>query len=154
MAEPPLPFEDHTISAVDDEEDYTGGDDTMDELEEETHVNSVNASASANHDGVVLPITRTGVLTLSFEGEVHVFPAVTPQKVQVVLLLLGGRDTQADMPTDELPFDQSYRGMRDITRRLNLSRRIASLVRFHSKHQTTRSDNNVDITRSLFTSYN
>lgn len=26
--------------------------------------------------------TRTGELTMSFEGEVYVFPAVTPQKVQ------------------------------------------------------------------------
>ncbi|KAI5404526.1 GATA transcription factor 24 isoform X2 [Lathyrus oleraceus] len=133
MAEQPLPFQDHAIPVVDDDEDYTGGDDTMDELEEETHVNSVKASASANHDGVVLPITRTGELTLSFEGEVYVFPAVTPQKVQAVLLLLGGRDTQ--VPADEHPFDQSYRGMSDITRRPNLSRRIASLVRFREKRK-------------------
>ncbi|XP_058786282.1 GATA transcription factor 24-like [Vicia villosa] len=135
MAEQPLPFEDHAIPAADDDEDYTGGDDTMDELDEETHVNSVNASATANHNDVVLPMTRTGELTLSFEGEVYVFPAVTPQKVQAVLLLLGGRDTPAGMPTDELPFDQTYRGMSDITRRPNLSRRIASLVRFREKRK-------------------
>ncbi|KAL5074888.1 hypothetical protein RYX36_013872, partial [Vicia faba] len=135
MAEQPLPFEDHAIPVVDDDDDYTGGDDTMDELEDETLVNSVNASATANHNGVVLPVTRTGELTLSFEGEVYVFPAVTPQKVQAVLLLLGGRDTPPGMTTDELPFDQSYRGMSDITRRPNLSRRIASLVRFREKRK-------------------
>ncbi|XP_027190440.1 GATA transcription factor 19-like isoform X2 [Cicer arietinum] len=136
MAEQPLQFEDPAIDVVDDEDDDDdGGDDTMDELEE-TNVNSVNvAAASANQDDVVLPTTRASELTLSFEGEVYVFPSVTHQKVQAVLLLLEGRDGQAGMPTVELPFDQSNKGMGSITKRSNLSRRIASLVRFREKRK-------------------
>ena len=33
------------------------------------------------------PHTRASELTISFEGEVYVFPAVTPQKVPFLLLL-------------------------------------------------------------------
>jgi hypothetical protein len=87
MAEQPLPIENPAIPIVEEEEDdgdedYTGGDETMDELEEETpNVNSVIVPAGANHADVVLPPTRTGELTLSFEGQVYVFHDVTPQKV-------------------------------------------------------------------------
>ncbi|XP_027354476.1 GATA transcription factor 24-like [Abrus precatorius] len=126
----PLQFEDPAIAVNDD--DDGGVADVMDELED-VNVNSVNV-ASAKHDAVAMP-SRTSELTLSFEGEVYVFPAVTPQKVQAVLLLLGGRDVQADMPTVELPFDQSNRGMGDTPKRSNLSRRIASLVRFREKRK-------------------
>lgn len=89
MAEQPLQFEDPAIDVVDDEDDDDdGGDDTMDELEE-TNVNSVNvAAASANQDDVVLPTTRASELTLSFEGEVYVFPSVTHQKVIYSSLLI------------------------------------------------------------------
>jgi hypothetical protein len=91
MAEQPLPSEDPaTIPAIDDDdddEDYTDdGDDTMDELDEETNGNSVNV------EGTSIPATATaaaaatriGELTLSFEGEVYVFPDVTHQKVITV----------------------------------------------------------------------
>lgn len=74
----PLQFEDPAIP-VDDDDD---GDDAMDELEE-TNDNPVNASA--NHDAVVMP-SRTSELTLSFEGEVYVFPSVTPQKVIILTI--------------------------------------------------------------------
>jgi len=88
MAKQPLPSEDPaTIPSIDDDdddEDYTDdGDDTMDELDEETNGNSVNI------EGTSIPATATttaaatriGELTLSFEGEVYVFPDVTHQKV-------------------------------------------------------------------------
>jgi hypothetical protein len=83
------PFEDHARGPVrieDEEGEYDdGGDDAMDELEE-AHVNSVSV---AEHGGVrvggggggVVMASRTSELTLSFEGEVYVFPAVTPEKV-------------------------------------------------------------------------
>ncbi|TKY74423.1 GATA transcription factor 24 [Spatholobus suberectus] len=130
----PLQFEDPAIPVDDDDDD--GGDDATDELED-ANVNSVNVSnaASANHEAVVAMPSRTSELTLSFEGEVYVFPAVTPQKVQAVLLLLGGRDVPAGIPSVELPFDQSNRAMGDTPKRSNLSRRIASLVRFREKRK-------------------
>ncbi|KAK7410484.1 hypothetical protein VNO78_01293 [Psophocarpus tetragonolobus] len=130
--DPAMPLDDDD----DDDDDEDGGDDAMDELEE-TNVNSVNAAnaASASHEaGVAMP-SRTSELTLSFEGEVYVFPAVTPQKVQAVLLLLGGRDVQAGVPAVELPFDQSNMGMGVTPKLSNLSRRIASLVRFREKRK-------------------
>nr|KYP63860.1 GATA transcription factor 27 [Cajanus cajan] len=125
----PLQFEDPDIPVDDD-------DDAMDELED-ANVNSVSVAnaASASHEAVLAMPSRTSELTLSFEGEVYVFPAVTPQKVQAVLLLLGGRDVQAGMPTVEQPIDQSNRGMGDTPKRSNLSRRIASLVRFREKRK-------------------
>ncbi|KAK7351216.1 hypothetical protein VNO77_10507 [Canavalia gladiata] len=119
----PLQFETPAIPVNDDD-----GGDAMDELED-ANVDSVSVA-----DAVAMP-SRTSELTLSFEGEVYVFPAVTPQKVQTVLLLLGGRDVQAGVPTVELPFDQSNRGMGDTPKLSNLSRRIASLVRFREKRK-------------------
>ncbi|XP_019087611.1 PREDICTED: GATA transcription factor 24-like [Camelina sativa] len=78
--------------------------------------------------------SRTSELNLSFEGEVFVFPAVTPDKVKTVLLLLGGRDIPTAVPTLKLPFENS-RGVGDNPRRSNLSRRLASLVRFREKRK-------------------
>ncbi|CAK9163636.1 unnamed protein product [Ilex paraguariensis] len=109
-----------------------GGDDTMDEAED-GHVTSVNAS---NHHGrgVVVP-SRTSELTLAFEGEVYVFPAVTPDKVQAVLLLLGGPEIPTALPTVDVHFEPNKKGVKDIPKRSNLSRRIASLVRFREKRK-------------------
>ncbi|KAI4337582.1 hypothetical protein L6164_015979 [Bauhinia variegata] len=131
-----LPFEEHgrgPITIEDDDaeyEDCVGSGDGMDEMEE-VNINSVSV---ANHGGVVMA-SRTSELTLSFEGEVYVFPAVTPEKVQAVLLLLGSRDVLTGVPTIEVPFDQSNKGIGDTPKRSDLSRRIASLVRFREKRK-------------------
>lgn len=63
------------------EEDGIGGsgngvDDSMDDIDD-TRFNSFNVM---NRGGMVMA-SRTSELTLSFEGEVYVFPAVTPEKV-------------------------------------------------------------------------
>ncbi|KAK7353020.1 hypothetical protein VNO80_18452 [Phaseolus coccineus] len=122
----PLHFQDPAIPVHDDDDTDGADDDAMDELED-AHI--------ATHEALPAMPSRTSELTLSFEGEVYVFPAVTPQKVQAVLLLLGGRDVHAGVPVVELPFDQSNRGMGDNPKRSNLSRRIASLVRFREKRK-------------------
>lgn len=147
----PIPLEE------DDEGEYEdgggsgggGGDDAMDDLED-SHVNSVSVaeygvgvgvgvgSGGGGGGGVgggVVMASRTSELTLSFEGEVYVFPAVTPEKVQAVLLLLGGRDVPTGVPTIEVPFNQNNRGVGETPKRSNLSRRIASLVRFREKRK-------------------
>ncbi|TYH12055.1 hypothetical protein ES288_A06G035500v1 [Gossypium darwinii] len=136
------PFVDHargTIQIEDDDGDYE--DDAMDDVED-ANANSVNVAehgtgvvGGVNGGGGVVMASRTSELTLSFEGEVYVFPAVTPEKVQAVLLLLGGRDIPTDVPTIEVPFDQNNRGVGDLPKRSNLSRRIASLVRFREKRK-------------------
>ncbi|CAJ1936151.1 unnamed protein product [Sphenostylis stenocarpa] len=82
--------------------------------------------------------TRTSELTISFEGEVYVFPAVTPQKVQAVLLLLGGQEMSNNVPTSDFLLQQNcqdVREMNDPSRCSKLSRRIASLVRFREKRK-------------------
>ncbi|XP_010520836.1 PREDICTED: GATA transcription factor 24-like isoform X2 [Tarenaya hassleriana] len=120
------------IQIVEDEGEYDGGgsDDLMDDVEE-MKVNSVSDVGVSMGSS-----SRTSELTLSFEGEVYVFPAVTPEKVQAVLLLLGGRDIPTAVPTVELPFENN-RGLcvGDNPRRSNLSRRLASLVRFREKRK-------------------
>ncbi|XP_022773039.1 GATA transcription factor 24-like isoform X5 [Durio zibethinus] len=139
----PRPFEEHergTIQIEDDDGDYE--DDAMDD-EEDANVNSVNVvehgigvvgGGGGAGEGVVMA-SRTSELSLSFEGEVFVFPAITPEKVQAVLLLLGGRDIPTGVPTIEVPFDQNNRDIGNIPNRSNLSRRIASLVRFREKRK-------------------
>ncbi|XP_043712905.1 GATA transcription factor 24-like isoform X2 [Telopea speciosissima] len=106
-----------------------GGDDAMDGVDE-IRMNSGNPV----DQNVVAVSSRTSELTLSFEGEVYVFHAVTPEKVQAVLLLLGGRDVPSSMPSVEVPY-QDNQVVTDIPRRTNLSRRIASLVRFREKRK-------------------
>ncbi|XP_028802181.1 GATA transcription factor 24 isoform X2 [Neltuma alba] len=130
------PFEKRVRDSVpmeDDDGDYEDGGasgDAMDDLEE-GNISSVTVP----NDGGVVTTSRTSELTLSFEGEVYVFPAVTPEKVQAVLLLLGGRDVPACAPSIEVPFDESNKGIGDTPKQLNLSRRIASLVRFREKRK-------------------
>ncbi|KAF3435110.1 hypothetical protein FNV43_RR22197 [Rhamnella rubrinervis] len=79
--------------------------------------------------------SRTSELTVAFEGEVYVFPAVTPEKVQAVLLLLGGRDGPSSTPDSEFMLQQNGRGLGDPSRSSKLSRRFASLVRFREKRK-------------------
>ncbi|VVA38567.1 PREDICTED: GATA [Prunus dulcis] len=79
--------------------------------------------------------SRTSELTIAFEGEVHVFPAVTPDKVQAVLLLLGGRDISGSFPSSESLLESNSGGIGDISRNSKLSRRTASLVRFREKRK-------------------
>lgn len=87
------PFEEHgrgPIPIEDDEAEYEdGGDDGMEDMEE-VHVNSVSVAerggVGGGGGGGVVMASRTSELTLSFEGEVYVFPAVTPEKVSLSLL--------------------------------------------------------------------
>ncbi|XP_031248520.1 GATA transcription factor 24-like isoform X2 [Pistacia vera] len=146
------PFQEHAripVQIEDEDGEYEDGD-GMDDVEE-GNINSMNIMNNCNnnnnsnttssvvnvaeHGVVVAAASRTSELTLSFEGEVYVFPAVTPEKVQAVLLLLGGRDIPTGVPTIEVPYDQNNRGFGDTPKRSNLSRRIASLVRFREKRK-------------------
>ncbi|WCJ35680.1 GATA transcription factor 24 [Euphorbia peplus] len=101
--------------------------DAMDDVEdEEEEDNMMNPGVN---------VSRSSEVTLSFEGEVYVFPAVTPQKVQAVLLLLGGPDIPTAIPTIQLTYHHINTGIDDTPKRSNLSRRIASLVRFREKRK-------------------
>lgn len=81
------------------------------------------------------PASRTSELTISFEGEVYVFPAVTPEKVQAVLLLLGGQEMPSSVPSSEFLLRQNNKAVDDGLSPPTVSRRIASLVRFREKRK-------------------
>ncbi|KAD6795372.1 hypothetical protein R6Q59_020730 [Mikania micrantha] len=73
-------------------------------------------------------------LTLSFQGEVYVFDAVSPDKVQAVLLLLGGYEVPTGAPTLGLP-PQNQRGLTEFPGRSSQPQRAASLSRFREKRK-------------------
>lgn len=52
-------------------------------------MDGVMTSLERGNGGLVQP-TRTSELTVAFEGEVYVFPAVTPEKVSAFLSLISG----------------------------------------------------------------
>lgn len=93
------PFDEQSRVAIqieDEDGEYEDGE-GIDDLEEgnvnsmnimnENMSNTKNSGSVVNvaEHGVVVaasaPVSRTSELTLSFEGEVYVFPAVTPEKV-------------------------------------------------------------------------
>ncbi|KAL7601264.1 hypothetical protein Lser_V15G24420 [Lactuca serriola] len=73
-------------------------------------------------------------LTLSFQGEVYVFDAVSPEKVQGVLLLLGGYEVPTGAPTLGIP-PQNQRGLNEFPGRSSQPQRAASLSRFREKRK-------------------
>ncbi|XP_039035221.1 GATA transcription factor 28-like [Hibiscus syriacus] len=73
-------------------------------------------------------------LALSFQGEVYVFDSVSPDKVQAVLLLLGGYEIPSAIPAmGAVPVSQ--RGMSDFRGRSVQPQRAASLNRFRQKRK-------------------
>ncbi|KAL8458854.1 hypothetical protein ACS0TY_035549 [Phlomoides rotata] len=85
-------------------------------------------------------------LTLSFQGQVYVFDSVSPDKVQAVLLLLGGREVPNNIPA--LPASTSNnRGLSNITPpKLNVPQRMASLIRFREKRKERNFDKKIRYT--------
>ncbi|KAJ9705646.1 hypothetical protein PVL29_003624 [Vitis rotundifolia] len=137
-----LPFEEHDDHSMQvpieingneggfEVEDVTGGGGEALSGGEGGKMSSVNADEKSS-----VVAQRTSELTISFEGEVYVFHAVTPDKVQAVLLLLGGHETPCSVSSSEFLLQQNMKGLVDASRRSNLPRRIASLVRFREKRK-------------------
>ncbi|PON59587.1 GATA transcription factor [Parasponia andersonii] len=90
--------------------------------------------AAAGYDLVVQRIDGSSQLTLSFRGQVYVFDAVTPDKVQAVLLLLGGCEISAGAQGVGMP-SQNHRAMVDLPVRCSQPHRAASLSRFRQKRK-------------------
>ncbi|KAK1323875.1 GATA transcription factor 28 [Acorus calamus] len=89
-------------------------------------------------EGAAAPLlnTNSNQLTLLYQGEVYVFDSVTPDKVQAVLLLLGGCEVPSSMTALAIPCHQDPRGLDDILRRTNMpAKRVASLIRFREKRK-------------------
>ncbi|KAJ4965422.1 hypothetical protein NE237_017271 [Protea cynaroides] len=83
----------------------------------------------------VLPSRGEGMdqLTLSFQGEVYVFDAVSPEKVQAVLLLLGGYEVPSG--ASGVASSPNQGSIVEYTRRSSLPQREASLHRFREKRK-------------------
>ncbi|XP_062229705.1 GATA transcription factor 20-like isoform X2 [Phragmites australis] len=86
-----------------------------------------------------VPPISSNQLTLSFQGEVYVFDSVSPDKVQAVLLLLGGRELNPGLgsaASSSAPY----------SKRLNFPHRVASLMRFREKRKERNFDKKIRYT--------
>ncbi|KAL2460379.1 GATA transcription factor 24 [Abeliophyllum distichum] len=94
-------------------------------------------AGSSDMTSTIAPASGEGdadQLTLSFQGEVYVFDSVSPEKVQAVLLLLGGYEVPTGIPTTGMT-PQNQRGLGEYPGRLSQPQRAASLNRFREKRK-------------------
>ncbi|KAL0414960.1 UNVERIFIED_CONTAM: GATA transcription factor 28 [Sesamum latifolium] len=103
---------------------------------------------SDNHGQLIPQVGGTennNQLTLSFQGQVYVFDSVSPEKVQAVLLLLGGREVPPNIPT--VPVSASNnRGLSSTPQKFNVPQRLASLIRFREKRKERNFDKKIRYT--------
>ncbi|EPS64769.1 hypothetical protein M569_10010, partial [Genlisea aurea] len=84
-------------------------------------------------------------LSLSFQGHVYLFESVSPEKVQAVLLLLGGREVPPNVPS--VPLSASTNRVLSTTpQKLNVPQRLASLLRFREKRKERNFDKKIRYT--------
>ncbi|KAJ9187020.1 hypothetical protein P3X46_002519 [Hevea brasiliensis] len=100
-----------------------------------------------SHDSVYVPGSGTGSelaiqrsdvssqLTLTFRGQVYVFDAVTPDKVQAVLLLLGGCELTSGPHGLEVAPQNQRGAVVEYPGRCTQPQRAASLNRFRQKRK-------------------
>ncbi|KAK9269872.1 hypothetical protein L1049_025445 [Liquidambar formosana] len=134
---------------ADDDDDGTGGGESIDHphVGYESHtledggVEIIDTGEAIPNDAVYggasdLAIQRndTNQLTLSFRGQVYVFDTVTPERVQAVLLLLGGPELSSAAQAAEMA-SQNQRGLMDFPGRCSQPQRAASLSRFRQKRK-------------------
>ncbi|XP_062097082.1 GATA transcription factor 25-like [Humulus lupulus] len=122
---PHLRYEAHAL------DDPAGGVAGSGDVVEDVNPDSVYG---AGHEMVVHRSDGSSQLTLSFRGQVYVFDAVTPDKVQAVLLLLGGCEISAGAQGVGMQ-SQNHRAMVDIPVRCSQPHRAASLNRFRQKRK-------------------
>ncbi|KAH9548390.1 hypothetical protein CY35_11G085900 [Sphagnum magellanicum] len=78
---------------------------------------------------------RSTQLTLSYQSEVYVFDTVPPEKVQAVLLLLGGREIPPGMSGVNMSYHHHHKGLSELPARMDMPHRLASLTRFREKRK-------------------
>jgi hypothetical protein len=143
-------YEDHGLHHIDNEnsmmDDHADGG--MDEGVE-TDIPSHPGNSADNRGEVVdRGIENGDQLTLSFQGQVYVFDRVSPEKVQAVLLLLGGREVPHTLPTTLGSPHQNNRvlGLSGTPQRLSVPQRLASLLRFREKRKGRNFDKTIRYT--------
>ncbi|CAK9258474.1 unnamed protein product [Sphagnum jensenii] len=78
---------------------------------------------------------RSTQLTLSYQSEVYVFDTVPPEKVQAVLLLLGGCEIPPGMSGANMSYHHHHKGLSELPARMDMPHRLASLTRFREKRK-------------------
>lgn len=101
---------------------------------EDLNPDAVYASAGDGSDLAVQRNDGSSQLTLSFRGQVYLFDAVSPEKVQAVLLLLGGCELSSGQQSVDL-VNQNQRNAVDFPGRSSQPQRAASLNRFRQKRK-------------------
>ncbi|CAI0410096.1 unnamed protein product [Linum tenue] len=118
------------------------GSDTMPEVE----VDQGNLSDSQVMMVADPSIENGDQLTLSFQGQVYVFDSVSPEKVQAVLLLLGGREVPLGASALPMTSPQGSKGMSATPERFSVPQRLASLLRFREKRKERNFDKKIRYT--------
>lgn len=85
-------------------------------------------------------------LTLSYQGEVYLFDSVPPEKVQAVLLLLGGRELPPGLGFPHMAAQYQKNLMMEFPQRLTMPQRMASLSRFREKRKERNFDKKIRYT--------
>ncbi|XP_043713884.1 GATA transcription factor 28-like isoform X2 [Telopea speciosissima] len=131
-------------NAMDDDQEDGGGSEGM-----EGDVPSDHGNSSDPHGSMPSRGHGGNQLTLSFQGEVYVFDSVSAEKVQAVLLLLGGREVPPSVPTLPMTPHQNNsnntanRALSEIPPRSNIPQRLASLIRFREKRKERNFDKKI-----------
>ncbi|AEE32688.1 unnamed protein product [Arabidopsis thaliana] len=115
----------------------------------ETDIPSHPGNVTDNRGEVVDRGSEQGdQLTLSFQGQVYVFDSVLPEKVQAVLLLLGGRELPQAAPPGLGSPHQNNRvsSLPGTPQRFSIPQRLASLVRFREKRKGRNFDKKIRYT--------
>ncbi|KAL7140552.1 hypothetical protein ABFS83_09G126900 [Erythranthe nasuta] len=103
---------------------------------------------SDNHGALISQIgdiENSNQLTLSFQGQVYVFDSVSAEKVQAVLLLLGGKEAPTNHPAAPVS-TSSNKGLPSTPQKLNVPQRMASLLRFREKRKERNFDKKIRYT--------
>ncbi|CAK9186577.1 unnamed protein product [Ilex paraguariensis] len=148
----PLNVPNHFSAAGEDDATTGGGGESIDNSHVGYEAHSFEDGGVGDLDGVEVAVPHEAVyaadggdsdvqrgdvsnqLTLSFRGQVYVFDAVTMEKVQAVLLLLGGCEFSPGVPGGELAY-QNQRGTMDYPTRCSDPQRAASLSKYRQKRK-------------------
>ncbi|KAJ1424745.1 Zinc finger, GATA-type [Sesbania bispinosa] len=101
---------------------------------EDVSTDTVYVSGGGGPDMSIQRCDDSSQLTLSFRGQVYVFDSVTPDKVQAVLLLLGGCELSSGSQCLEIS-PQNQRDAAEYPPKCSQPQRAASLIRFHQKRK-------------------
>lgn len=110
----------------------------LDGIEVSLPQNTTLYGGGGGGEGVAMAMPHGGdvanQLTLSFRGQVYVFDAVSAEKVQAVLSLLGGCEYNPGTHAVDLPY-QTPKSLMDYSGRCNDPKRVESLNRFRQKRK-------------------